>query len=75
MLNSYQSHQLWRLRWTAFLIVVLAYVLSFFHRYAPATIAGDLQLTFNASSAELGGLAATYFYLFLSMPLRSWPLA
>ena len=53
MLNSYQSHQLWRLRWTAFLIVVLAYVLSFFHRYAPATIAGDLQITFNASSVEL----------------------
>ena len=41
MLNSHQSSQLVRLRWTAFAIVGLAYVLSFFHRFAPAAISSD----------------------------------
>jgi len=48
MLNIHQSQQLVRLRWTAFAIVGLAYVLSFFHRFAPAAISADLQQTFHA---------------------------
>ena len=54
MLNSHQSSQLVRLRWTAFAIVGLAYVLSFFHRFAPAAISSDLQLAFNTSGASPG---------------------
>ena len=69
MLNSPQTKQLFRLRWTAFVIVGLAYVLSFFHRFAPAAISSDLQQTFHASAAELGGLAATYFYVYMVMQI------
>ncbi len=69
MLNTHQSNQLLRLRWTAFVIVGLAYVLSFFHRFAPAAISSDLQQTFHASAAELGGLAATYFYVYTVMQI------
>lgn len=69
MLNNHQSRQLVRLRWTAFVIVGLAYVLSFFHRFAPAAISTDLQQTFHASGAELGGLAATYFYVYMVMQI------
>lgn len=58
-----------RLRWTAFFIVGLAYVLSFFHRFAPAAISGDLQQAFLASGTELGGLAATYFYVYMLMQI------
>jgi sugar phosphate permease len=65
MLNITQSQQLFRLRWTAFAIVGLAYVLSFFHRFAPAAISADLQQAFDASGTELGGLAATYFYVYM----------
>lgn len=75
MLNRHQSRQLLRLRWTAFVIVGLAYVLSFFHRFAPATIAGDLQQAFHASGAELGGLAATYFYVYMLMQIPTGILA
>lgn len=75
MLKPHQSRQLFRLRWTAFIIVALAYVLSFFHRFAPATIAGDLQLDFNASGAALGGLAATYFYVYMLMQIPTGILA
>ena len=46
-----------RLRWTTFVLVVLAYALSFFHRMAPATIAADLQQTFAASGALRGGIS------------------
>ena len=69
MLTDAQSRQLFRLRWTAFVVVGLAYVLSFFHRFAPAAIAGDLQQTFHASAAALGGLAATYFYVYMLMQI------
>ncbi len=57
------------LRWTMFALVVMAYVLSFFHRMAPATIAADLRQAFGISAAELGGLAATYFYVYTLMQI------
>lgn len=56
-----------RLRWTAFSLVGAAYVLSFFHRIAPAAIADELRDAFGASGAELGALAATYFSVYTVM--------
>jgi sugar phosphate permease len=53
-----------RLRWTSFALVAAAYILSFFHRIAPAAIAGELREAFRASGAELGALAATYFTVY-----------
>ncbi len=60
---------MWRHRWTAFLLVAMSYILSFFHRVAPATIAGDLQQAFHTTGAELGMLAATYFYVYTVMQI------
>lgn len=48
-------------------IVIAAYVLSFFHRFAPAGIAHDLAAAFQTSAASLGVLAATYFYVYTVM--------
>ncbi|ATE60892.1 MFS transporter [Thauera sinica] len=48
-------------------IVIAAYVLSFFHRFAPAGIAQDLAAAFQTSAASLGVLAATYFYVYTLM--------
>lgn len=53
-----------RLRWIAFALVIGAYIISFFHRVAPGTIATDLQQAFSASATALGALAATYFYIY-----------
>ncbi len=50
-----------------FAVVLAAYVLSFFHRFAPAGIAGDLAAAFQTSAASLGALAATYFYVYTVM--------
>ncbi|MBI2277590.1 MAG: MFS transporter [Dechloromonas sp.] len=56
-----------RRRWLALGIVALAYVLSFFQRFAPAGIAQDLAASFHTSAASLGVLAATYFYVYTVM--------
>lgn len=58
-----------RFRWMAFSLLILAYVLAFFHRMAPAAIAGELQRAFNASGAALGTLAAMYFYVYTLMQI------
>ncbi|MFH1043793.1 MAG: MFS transporter [Pseudomonadota bacterium] len=64
-----------RLRWTAFALGAMAFVLAFFHRLAPGAIAGELQQTFGTSSASLGLLAATYFYVYFAMQVPSGILA
>ncbi len=45
-------------------LALASYVLSFFHRTAPAAIASELTRTFSISGAVLGTLAATYFYVY-----------
>jgi len=69
VLTATQKTRYFRLRWAAFSLVALAYILSFFHRFAPAAISVDLQQTFQASGAELGALAATYFYVYAVMQI------
>ena len=54
-------------RWLALGIVALAYVLSFFQRFAPAGVAQDLASSFQTSAASLGVLAASYFYVYTLM--------
>lgn len=56
-----------RRRMLALSIIVAAYVLSFFQRFAPAGIAPDLMASFNATASSLGVLAATYFYVYTLM--------
>ncbi|HUX89760.1 MAG TPA: MFS transporter [Gallionellaceae bacterium] len=58
-----------RLRWSSYTLVVLGYMLAFFHRMAPAAIATDLQQSFEASGAALGALAAAYFYTYTVMQI------
>lgn len=54
-------------RTLALAIVIAAFMLSFFHRFAPAGIAQDLAAAFQTSAASLGALAATYFYVYTVM--------
>jgi sugar phosphate permease len=51
-------------RRVVFGIVLASFVLSFFHRTAPAAIADELTRAFAINSAVLGTLAATYFYVY-----------
>jgi predicted MFS family arabinose efflux permease len=61
------SMEMRRRRLLMLAVVVCAYVLSFFQRFAPAGIAQDLAAAFQTSAASLGVLAATYFYVYTVM--------
>jgi predicted MFS family arabinose efflux permease len=56
-----------RRRSAALAVILGAYVLSFFHRFAPAAIAQDLVATFSITAAAMGALASTYFYVYTIM--------
>lgn len=42
-------------------------MLSFFHRVAPAAVADELQRSLDIGAAQLGTLAAVYFYVYFLM--------
>ena len=62
-------------RWLVFALGVSAFWLSFFHRIAPAALAGELTAAFDVTGAALGALAATYFYVYALMQLPTGVLA
>lgn len=63
------------LRWVVFSLGAAAFWLSFFHRVAPAAIAGEITAAFHVSGAALGALAATYFYIYAVMQVPTGVLA
>jgi predicted MFS family arabinose efflux permease len=64
-----------RLRNVVMLLALGSYLMSMFHRVAPAAIARDLAAAFEASAASLGVLAATYFYVYTLMQIPTGVLA
>jgi sugar phosphate permease len=62
-------------RWTIYTLLVLAYMLVFFHRMAPGVVAGDLSAAFGISAAALGSLAAMYYYIYTVMQIPAGVLA
>ena len=62
-------------RRVVFGIVLLSFVLSFFHRTAPAAIAVELTREFAINAATLGTLAATYFYVYTLLQIPVGVLA
>ncbi len=64
-----------RTRRIVFGIVLASFVLSFFHRTAPAAIAGELTRAFAIGNAVLGTLAATYFYVYTVLQIPVGVLA
>lgn len=64
-----------RVRVVALALAIAAYLLSFFHRVAPAAISQELAADFQASAASLGLLAAAYFWIYTAMQLPTGVLA
>lgn len=62
-------------RWTIYLVLVLAYMLVYFHRMAPGVVSADLMASFSASGAALGSLAAMYYYIYTAMQIPSGVLS
>ncbi|MBW7926002.1 MAG: MFS transporter, partial [Burkholderiaceae bacterium] len=57
------------------LLALGSYLMSMFHRVAPAAIAQDLASAFEVGAASLGALAATYFYVYTVMQIPTGVLA
>jgi sugar phosphate permease len=70
-----QYRRFQRVRWTAFGLLVLSYMMVYFHRMAPGAVAGDLMAAFGTSGAALGSLAAMYYYVYTAMQIPSGVLA
>ncbi len=64
-----------RVRWTIFALLVLSYMMVYFHRMAPGVVAADLMQAFGTSGAALGSLAAMYYYVYTAMQIPSGVLA
>jgi sugar phosphate permease len=64
-----------RTRRVVFGVVLASFVLSFFHRTAPAAIAGELTRAFAINGALLGTIAATYFYVYTLLQIPVGVLA
>ncbi len=56
-------------RWSIFLVLVVSYILVYFHRMAPGVIADDIMKSFGSTGAALGALAATYFLIYAAMQI------
>ncbi len=63
------------MRWGVYAVLVVSYMLVFFHRIAPGVVAGDLMQAFQTSGAALGSLAATYYYIYTIMQIPAGVLA
>ena len=62
-------------RWSIFLILMLTYVLVYFHRMAPGVVSKFLMADFHISGAGLGSLAAIYFFVYALMQVPSGVMA
>ena len=62
-------------RWSIFLILMLTYILVYFHRMAPGVVSKFLMADFNISGTGLGTLAAIYFFVYAVMQIPSGVMA
>ncbi|HRP34494.1 MAG TPA: MFS transporter [Gammaproteobacteria bacterium] len=74
-MNDHDHARFERLRWTIYGVLVAAYMLAFFHRFAPAMVSAELAQAFGISAAALGSLAAMYFYIYTVMQIPAGVLA
>lgn len=75
MLTPAEYQRFNRVRWTIYAILVISYMMAFFHRMAPGVVAADLMQAFQASGAALGSLAAMYYYVYTAMQIPAGVLA
>ncbi|MFH1153625.1 MAG: MFS transporter [Pseudomonadota bacterium] len=62
-------------KWSIFSILILTYILVYFHRMAPGVVAEDLMAEFKTTGTRLGSLSAIYFLVYAVMQIPSGVLA
>lgn len=56
-------------RWVVWGIMVLTFMVVFFHRLAAGVVRPDLEAAFGLSAASFGSLASMYFYAYMVMQI------
>lgn len=62
-------------RWSIFAILILTYILVYFHRMAPGVVSEFLMADFKISGTRLGALSAIYFAIYALMQIPSGVIA
>ena len=62
-------------RWSIFAILILTYILVYFHRMAPGVVSEFLMAEFKISGTRLGALSAIYFAIYALMQIPSGVIA
>ncbi len=62
-------------KWSIFAVLILTYILVYFHRMAPAVVSEYLMGEFHTTGAKLGTLSAIYFFVYACMQLPSGVIA
>ena len=62
-------------KWSIFTILILTYILVYFHRMAPGVVSEYLMADFQTTGTRLGTLSAIYFFVYAAMQLPSGVLA
>lgn len=58
-------------KWSIFTVLILSYILVYFHRMAPGVVAEYLMAAFATTGSKLGTLAALYFIVYACMQIPS----
>lgn len=62
-------------KWSIFAVLILTYILVYFHRMAPGVVAEYLMSSFHITGTKLGTLSAIYFFVYALMQLPSGVIA
>ncbi|SHK15192.1 Sugar phosphate permease [Caminicella sporogenes DSM 14501] len=74
-LDEQRVKKLMSYRWAVWGVLVLAYVIVFFHRLAVGVVKDELINDFNITGTTFANLGSTYFYAYMLMQIPSGMLA
>ena len=69
------TFQFERAKWSIFGVLILTYILVYFHRMAPGVVSEFLMADFQTTGARLGSLSAIYFFVYAFMQIPSGVIA
>ena len=62
-------------KWSIFTVLILTYILVYFHRMAPGVVSEYLMGAFQTTGAQLGVLSAIYFFVYAFMQIPAGVIA
>lgn len=62
-------------KWIIFGVMIMTYILVYFHRMAPGAVSEYLMAAFNTTGTALGTLSAIYFFVYACMQVPSGVIA